>query len=398
MAKPNVAEKTVNTVLELTGKFTLGFIKAVTGKGSATKEKNLSFGGKAKVKKDGKDTASKIKPLKQGNELLDMLMKIYNFMNKNFEEDKLHREKLDNFKEEAKIEADKRHKALLAQIALLMKEQKGGESAEKLESETGLGLGGIIGSILDALGGARVAMTALSMLGGFVASPLGVALIAALAAGTVGAWMIKQIAGDPQAALEGKGGIGMAVAGLGSEGQLPSYDEEQANKDLTKKAEAVDKKGLKQATLPELEAKLQQQMEFGNAKSPAVAELKKEIELRKSEQSSEAPATPSASPATAAATSAPASSQVSTASSLSPGETAMPAAAAPASAKLNAVQSENNTAKVNALTEPSSSTINNVSSSTALQKPAPQQRVKIPPVRNLEESFQKMITYSTRVV
>ena len=87
MAKPNVAEKTVNTVLELTGKFTLGFLKAVTGKGSATKEKNLSFDGKAKVKKDGKDTASKIKPLKQGNELLDMLMKIYNFMNKSFEEE-----------------------------------------------------------------------------------------------------------------------------------------------------------------------------------------------------------------------------------------------------------------------------------------------------------------------
>ena len=103
MAKPNVAEKTVNTVLELTGKFTLGFLKAVTGKGSATKEKNLSFDGKAKVVKGSGDTASKIKPLKQGNELLDMLMKIYNFMNKSFEEDKLHREKLDNFKEEAKI-------------------------------------------------------------------------------------------------------------------------------------------------------------------------------------------------------------------------------------------------------------------------------------------------------
>jgi len=396
MAKPSVSEKTVNAVLELTGKFTLGFIKAVTGKGSATKEK-AGFDGKVKVKKESKDTASKIKPLKQGNELIDMLMKIYTFMNKSFEEDKLHREKLDNFKEEAKLEADKRHKALLAQIALLMKDKKDDDvTAEKVENDTGMGIGGIISSILGAFGGLEM----LGTIGAFLINPLTITLLGGLiAAGTITAWVAKLIAADPQAALRGEGPAGAAVVGPGG-AQYESYDEEQANKELTKKAEAVDKKGLKQATLPELEAKLQQQMEFGNAKSPAVAELKKEIELRKSGETT--PTTPAPTATPVAATPAPAASPastVSTANSLSPGESVVPAPSTPSTAKLNTVQSENNSAKVEAsMAEPSSSTINNVTASTTAVKPSSQQRSKIPPVRNLEESFQKMITYSTRVV
>jgi hypothetical protein len=397
MAKPNVAEKTVNTVLELTGKFTLGFIKAVTGKGSATKEKNLSFGGKAKVKKDGKDTASKIKPLKQGNELLDMLMKIYNFMNKNFEEDKLHREKLDNFKEEAKIEADKRHKALLAQIALLMKEQKGGEVTAEKEQESG----NILDSIFGAVGGIS---TLLNIAKFFVATPLGAAILGATT-------LFALLATDKNAEATNKG---IQTAGDVSK-QAASVTEAAADLIGGRKNRLLSERpsSKKSYFSPKKDAELQAKylQEIGFDETTGLTQAEKDagytsidedfnpIKVKSpTTESSGAPTTPSASPATAAATSAPASSQASTASSLSPGETAMPAAAAPASAKLNAVQSENNTAKVNALTEPSSSTINNVSSSTALQKTAPQQRVRIPSVRNLEESFQKMITYSTRVV
>jgi hypothetical protein len=397
MAKPNVAEKTVNTVLELTGKFTLGFIKAVTGKGSATKEKNLSFGGKAKVKKDGKDTASKIKPLKQGNELLDMLMKIYNFMNKNFEEDKLHREKLNNFKEEAKIEADKRHKALLAQIALLMKEQKGGEVTAEKEQESG----NILDSIFGAVGGIS---TLLNIAKFFVATPLGIAILGATT-------LFALLATDKNAEATNQG---IQTAGDVSK-QAASVTEAAADLIGGRKNRLLSERPSSKKSYfnPKKDAELQAKylQEIGFDETTGLTQAEKDagytsidedfnpIKVKSpTTESSGAPTTPSASPATAAATSAPASSQVSTASSLSPGETAMPAAAAPASAKLNAVQSENNTAKVNALTEPSSSTINNVSSSTALQKPAPQQRVRIPSVRNLEESFQKMITYSTRVV
>ena len=395
MAKPNVAEKTVNTVLELTGKFTLGFLKAVTGKGSATKEKNLSFDGKAKVVKGSGDTASKIKPLKQGNELIDMLMKIYTFMNKSFEEDKLHREKLDNFKEEAKIEADKRHKALLAQIALLMKDQKGGESAEKVEQDTGLSISGIISSIINAFGTIEM----LTTVGAFLINPITLTLLGTLiAAGGVTAWIASLIKQDPQAALRGEGPAGAAVVGPGG-AQYGSYDQEQADEVQADKAKAVDKKGLKSATVDELEAKLQQEIDYGRAKSPEVAELRKEIESRKSEQTTPTNSAPTASPvSTTPATTTTPATQAPTSSSLSPGESVVPAPSTPPSAKLNTVQSENNSAKVNAMTEPSSSTINNVSTAKVSNQYATKPKSKIPPVRNLEESFQKMITYSTRVV
>jgi hypothetical protein len=390
---PNVAEKTVNTVLELTGKFTLGFLKAVTGRGTATKEKNLSFNGKAKVAKGSGDTASKIKPLKQGNELIDMLMKIYTFMNKSFEEDKIHREKLENFKEEAKIEADKRHKALLTAIENLMKDKKDDKTADKVEQDTGLSIGGIINSIINAFGTIEM----LTTVGAFLINPITLTLLGTLiAAGGVTAWISKLIKQDPQAALRGEGPAGAAVVGPGG-AQYESYDEEQANKALEEKAKAVDKKGLKAATVDELEAKKQLMIDYGKAKSPEVAELTKEIELRKSEQTT--PVTTSAPTATPVATPAPAATpQASVTSSLSPGESVVPAPVTPPTAKLNAVQSENNSAKVNALTEPSTSTINNVSTAKVSNQYATKPKSKIPPVRNLEESFQKMITYSTRVV
>ena len=396
MAKPNVAEKTVNTALELTGKFTLGFLKAVTGKGSATKEKNLSFDGKAKVKKDGKDTASKIKPLKQGNELLDMLMKIYNFMNKNFEEDKLHREKLDNFKEEAKIEADKRHKALLAQIALLMKEQKGGESAEK-EKESG----NILDSIFAAVGGIS---TLLNIAKFFVATPLGAAILGATT-------LFALLASDKNAEATNQG---IQTAGNISK-QAASVTEAAADLIGGRKNRLLSERPSSKKSYfnPKKDAELQAKylQEIGFDETTGLTQAEKDagytsidedlnpikVKATSTQSSDSSASTPAA--ATPAASAAPApTSQVPTSSSLSPGETAMPAAATPASAKLNAVQSENNTAKVNALTEPSTSTTNNVSASASAQKPAPQQRTKIPPVRNLEESFQKMITYSTRVV
>jgi len=383
MAKPSVGEKTVNTVLELTGKFTLGFIKAVTKGGSASKEK-INFDGKAKVKKDGKDTASKIKPLKQGNELIDMLMKIYTFMNKNFEEDKLHREKIENFKEEAKIEAEKRHKALMLAIENLMKDQKGlkDDTAEKVEDDTGMGIGGIINSILGAFGGLEM----LGTIGAFLINPITITLLGGLiAAGGVTAWIASLIKADPQAALRGEGPAGAAVVGPGG-AQYKSSDEEQADKAQQAKAEQVDKKGLKKASLEELEAKLQQEMDYGHAKSPLVAELKKEIESRKSEQSAPASAPAAATPA-AAPTATPAQSAG-----------AEPQTSTPPSSKLNAVQAENNNAKIDEATAPSVSTINNTTASANKNTTNNPGRAKIPPVRNLEESFQKMIVYSTRLV
>jgi len=112
------------------------------------------------------------------------------------------------------------------------------------------------------------------------------------------------IAADPQAALAGKGPVGTAVAGPGAETQLPSSEEEQANKSLANKAKAVDKKGIKKASLEELEAKQQLLIETGDPryrvkkgqgdesdklKAKQLDDIESEITARKSKQTSQAP-------------------------------------------------------------------------------------------------------------
>jgi hypothetical protein len=413
MAKPSITGKTVDTVLELTGKFTENFVKALVGKGaSATKQKNVSFDGKAKIKKDGRDTASKIKPLKQGNQLIDVLSKIYNFMNKNYEEDKLHRERLENFKEEEKLEADKRHKALLAQIELLMKERDGGKStASKVENETGMSIEGVVGSILNAFGGARTAITVLSSLGAFLVSPVGLAILGtATVAGlayllydtykkgptpeqaaeilrtTPPQAMTKERRerlekivkeGGETASKTLESGNADAIAAAGGEEKLRQQINNAGNT-----AELKPDMKVKPRPVPNGKNDLQIQSwdsKYGQTHNPDGTPKnipeKKEVLPSAPEQKTQ---TPPSAPSTT--------------------KPVEPAPMTPPSAKLNEVQSQNNTAKVNALTEPSTSTINNISSSKVMKKSSVETRSKIPPVRNLEETFQKMITYSTRVV
>ena len=355
----------------------------------------------------GKKSSTKIDKLESGNEMVDMLMKIYSLMQKTNEDNKKMRDDENKFKEEKEMERLRRHKELIE--AITGKPYTGKASVVKKEEEPGRG---IINDILDAFGGAKTAMSLLSMLGGFVASPLGVALIGAVVAGTIGAWMYKQIEADPQAALEGKGGIGMAVAGLGSEGQLPSYDEEKAQAILEAKAKAVDVKGMSKASVDELEAKRDLLVSYGKAKSPEVIELVKEIQSRKSSESAGATATPLPS-ASAGSQSSPAPTASPTGSESSPAPTASPTGSesspAPASTsmaqgvpspnsgqQLNQVQGENLTAKVQETLSEGESIVNNNAISKSLS--SNDTKGPLPPVRNNEETFAKMIFDSTRIV
>ena len=64
---------------------------------------------------------TKLKPLEQGNEFIDGLLKIYTFMRKTHDEDVLRREEENNFKEEALLEEKRRHQKLLDSIEKLKK-------------------------------------------------------------------------------------------------------------------------------------------------------------------------------------------------------------------------------------------------------------------------------------
>lgn len=93
-----------------------------TAKGFAEK-----FGSKKKDKQNDKEkatskakdingvnsTGNKLVPLKQGNEFLDMLMKVYGFIKKTHDADILRLEKQNNYKEEKDFEDAIRHKKLM---------------------------------------------------------------------------------------------------------------------------------------------------------------------------------------------------------------------------------------------------------------------------------------------
>ena len=375
----------MNIAKFMTGGSKLG--AAVVGKLTGRSQKDMEYF-------TGKKSSTKIDKLESGNEMVDMLMKIYSLMQKTNDDNIKRREKENSFKEEKEMEKLRRHKELIE--AITGQKYKGKASVIKKDESSAGGI--VLNDILNAFGGAKTAMSLLSMLGGFVASPLGVALIGAAVAGTIGAWMYKQIEADPKAALEGKGGIGMAVAGLGSEGQLPSYDEEKAQATLEAKAKAVDSKGMTKASVDELEAKRDLLVSHGKAKSPEVAELIKEIESRKSSQQTGATATalPASPTGSSPAAESSQKAEATTSESATPKAMAENVPSPNPGQQLNQVQTENLLASVQ---EKLGSAVNTITNSAISRSVSAQAGgSKMGAVRNQEPTFQKMIYESTRVV
>ncbi len=105
----NISDETKVTVKNITDKF--GRKRTVANKEKAT--------SKAKDVKNVNSTGNKLIPLKQGNEFLDMLMKIYGFMKKTHDQDILRLQKENNFREEKDFEAALRHKKLMDALTAL---------------------------------------------------------------------------------------------------------------------------------------------------------------------------------------------------------------------------------------------------------------------------------------
>ena len=396
MAK--ISKKTSDTTIKLTGKFSKNFMKVIKGGASASKESDVSFTGKAKEQKGVNSTATKIKPLKQGNELIDMLMKIYDFMDKTHKEDTLKNEESNNFKEGQKIADDKRHQKLIKAIEQLTKNNDiKPETAEKIEETSGMDLGDVVNNILNAFGGAKTALNIISKVGGFFLSPLGLGLIA-------GASLFTLLAIDKNPEETNKM-IQNAGGGTGNDAAtIQDVVENTSEVERRKQNLLADRPSNKKSMLPWKDPKLQAEYlkEIGFDESTGLTKAEKDQGYTKLDEkglpakneianiTNSIPSTPSS---TVAGTSTPSAS-----TSLSTPSTPTATPSVPISSKLNDVQSENNTAKIDDMTGSSSVSVNNSNVVSTPDRPTPRQRSKIPPVRNMEESFQKMIIYSTRVV
>lgn len=413
MATKKISPQTQTTVLELTGKFgPQGFISKLFG--SSKEKKDMEFTGKAKVVK-GKDTASKIKPLQQGNNLLDMLLKIYTFLQKNFDDDKLAREKENNFKEEELLEAQKRHEKLLAALEDLKKNLMPKEVTavpEKKDEDPSLFdslfeklyeklFGKLEEKLLDKLKGllskpktpleAAEKGSQLQNLLSFLVGETPLVPVLAFAAPWLGAaYERKKIEENPNAPEYKDNPYAMVIRGVAkTQGEAAAINQRKV---IAKTAggggyeptPSEAKNILENGTPEDIEAfggkeKLQE-----IASQPEAPKVMPKGRGGLTQPPKVEPTSPTSNRFSAMGPSTPKSA---------------PVEATPASDKLNNVVAQNNDTKIDAMMPPPSvSTINNTIQAGGKKQTKALEKLDVPHVRNQEETFQKMILYSTRVV
>ena len=388
-----VREETRKTAKKLLEKFDKETINNfVSGKTKGSEKESAS--NKNKDVKSKNNTASKIKPLPQGGDMIDMLNKIYSFLKTNSEEDKLHQERLNNYMEENLAEAKARHDKLLEAIKKLMVDVRGVKEEVQTATPPPVQEKNILDILMDAFD-IKDIKTVFRILGRF-GTLLAPALPFLIGAGSIVAFgyaMYKMFTNkDAYEAPDSEVNKGLAqaesVGGLAGVQdaeeklkKLPEYDQVMAQ---IKNYETTYNEGMP----------LNDKQLFGYEKKSkkAVDDYKKE---RDSKSYTPLP-TPSAAVNTAGQTGMPSLSETPTAETASPA----PASAAPSPGeKLNNVVSENNNAKIEQMTEPPEvNTINNTMVSGNKKESEIAPKLDLPSVRNQEETFRRMIFYSTKVV
>lgn len=448
----NISKNTQEAVTRLSNKFNPGEVsRFLSGKKSslATKQKDYSFVGKIRPMKSENIPANKITSIDGGDDkFVDTLIKIYSFMKKNYESDLKQKTKEKNFEEERILENKDgiRHKQLLDAINSLkfqLQSQVGVESSgpsfdlpdfppyirgpkDKPKPIGGKGVGKAdkITKSTDKRGRtvyrdssgkfvnkptatkmSRVANAARGI-SEFLTKHLGGIAMAAIAAMEINNAIKAHEAGEIDdrglheavvsaigSAVGGAGGISLGAAlgsllgplgtiagslvggyygadfGRAAAEKLFDYlsdDDEDAYEKLKKLLPNLD------TNLSSLNDKQKQKM--SSPMSPAVA------------------STPAASPAPSTP------SIFKSYSSLAKPNKAS-AMQASSGDRLNTVVAENVGMKLNSgASKPSVSTVNNLTTTASKKESQAFDLDSVPPVRNLEPTFQNMILYSTRVV
>ena len=400
----------LNIAKFMTGGSRLG--PAILGKMTGRSRKDIEyFTGRARPV----STSTKIGKLEKdgggGSSGMDeMLNKIYDFMKKNREEDIVDREKKNNFAEEKIMEsertADRRHKDLLKAIEQLKKDLIPVQTAEKVSEQDS----SILGDLADMKRVYEVLKTAGGWLMTVMSGPLGLASsIAALILTPFALSSIEKdkIDKDPYAkeydnnayalSVRSKREGGNLTEGAAAEQlrqksvkQIPRRDiEDFVKSDLSDKVLmqelGADREGLKKwlAENPKKEAMYQVPMaglQTEQSKLPATPA---------SSPAGETGGTPTATPMAPETGGAPAPT------STPPAPMATPETVPNMGQQLASVMGQNTDMKLAADTAPFESIVNNLNS---LNKSTTTGKSALPAVRNLEDTFQRMIMNSTRVV
>jgi hypothetical protein len=376
----------------------------------------------------GRDTASKLGPTESGD-FNGILYNIENLLKTSMEEDKLQRDKENTFAEEKEAERLRRHKELIEAITGKKYETKEKQSADKIQENKDT----FLDNALAAFGGLALAKSALTTLATvakfFAFNPVGLAIIGSVALGALFYKLLSDKSGyeDPDSDLsrglkqaESVGGL----AGVKDEAErrkkMPEYDRTMAE---IKDFEEFQNEGQKLNN-----TQLQGFAKRGPGALEAVEDYKIAREkyfkitgesntvpgqVPMAEPNTETiPASATSSASSGTETSIPFAASSSTATPVASGkETEVPSASSTATPTntsstalptsnlgetLNTVTNENLTTKIQETLTEGLNVVNN----SAIKQSVRSKEVKtsIPPVRNMEESFQKMIYESTRVV
>lgn len=358
---------------------------AILGKLTGRKKQDIHhFAGKPKLS----ETASKLGPLESGNEMNDVLMRIYSFMLKTSEEDKLRSEQERDFAEEQSLEKERRHKKLIDALMGKKVSVENVPTADKIPNEEPTPVDSLLSILEEKLFGKlfdRISDSILNkfkkwfalseVLGGATLPSIAMVHAALLAPWLLNAYQRTQIEKDPnnpewkdtpyakmirgeaktqgEAAAQNKRNVTSKSAGGG--GYVPSVEEA---KNILENGNQKDWDAF-----------------GGKQKLMDIIEADKKSKTKKSEKPSQEktvsqlPNTPSA---------------IEPVDNTSSGQI------------LSKVTDENLNIKIpESKPDPSSAVVNN---NTVQNKVASGNKIPMPSVRNMESTFQYLIMESTRVV
>lgn len=398
-------KKTVNTDLFLSilkNADASSLAKVVAKKKTAKK-------AESKVKTVG-ETASKIQPLEESNEMIDLLSKIYGFLKQSNENKLKLKEKENNFKEENELERAKRHKELMDALGKIKFDN---DTATKVEEDTGIGVFDVITSILGAFGGGKTALSLLTNIGRFfIMNPFGAALL-------LGTATISMLINDKNP--EQTNQMLQNAVNPASEAQTVA----QTIRDTTvierrKQNLLADRPRSKKSynvfnPAKDVEMQNQYLQEIGFDENTGLTEAERKAGFTSLDENGK-PTKESATKVESAAqqvgtTNAPVeggaggeatqteNTQVPASKALTPGESIVTPENVPAeSERLNSAIKENVVAKLEDSLSAGETVVVNNSSSSASMAGGSTDKPFLPAVRNLEPTFQRMILDSTRIV
>lgn len=352
-------------------------------------------GGRAKPY----ESATKIGRLEGDDSgMTEILDKIYTFMKNNQEDDIKHQELQNNRREEEMIESNKKHKDLLAALAKLTGNKVESQTASKVQPEQPKSL---FDTVMDIFGLGKDIFSILRTVGPLLANPLVLGVLGAIA---VGAGLMYLLANDkdPEATSKGllkayePGGLSESIMNANEDvvaarkNQLlagRTGDEWSLFGDDDKKKAYLEKIGWDEKSAT---TKADRDAGIIGYDSEGMPMYKKKEVATSTPVSSQTPS------GTTTEEAAQARSDFAKTDPRLVGSATEAEAAAGASANLVAATNENNNLKLNDLT--SVPTINSVNSSQTNVGKSSNPKQPLPPVRNMEETFQRMILHSTKVV